>query len=232
MATVTPILEELQMLGTAQTRKTYRRHGVGENVFGVSYADLYKLRKRIKVDHDLAQTLWASGNYEARILATMIADPHATDATLLATWARDLDNYAVADALAGFAAQTAAAHAVMAAWTQDEGEWTGAAGWALLAALATHDTAQPDAYFMPYLEVITREIHARPNRVRYAMNNALIAIGRRNPMLQTVALAAAARIGTVVVDHGATACKTPVAAAAIQKTRPARAGTARHAQPA
>ena len=52
---VEDVLRELELLGTEQTRKIYRRHGVGENQFGVSYANLGKLKKRIKVNHALAE---------------------------------------------------------------------------------------------------------------------------------------------------------------------------------
>jgi len=31
------IMKELEALGTAQNRKVYRRHGAGENLFGVSF---------------------------------------------------------------------------------------------------------------------------------------------------------------------------------------------------
>ncbi len=51
------------------------------------------------------------------------------------------------------------------------------------------------------------------------MNNALIAIGGRNDELERQALAVAARIGAVHVDHGETNCKTPDAAAYIARTR-------------
>jgi hypothetical protein len=50
------------------------------------------------------------------------------------------------------------------------------------------------------------------------MNNALIAIGCRNPTLTKRALAASKRIGKVEVDHGETGCKTPDAAEYIQRT--------------
>ncbi len=36
---------------------------------GVSYANLEKLKKRIKMDHELAAHLWDTGNHDARILA-------------------------------------------------------------------------------------------------------------------------------------------------------------------
>ena len=58
-------------------------------------------------------------------------------------------------------------------------------------------------------------IHSPPNRVRYAMNTALIMIGCRNAFLRAAAIAAARRIGPVEVDHGATGCKTPAAEAYI-----------------
>ena len=68
----TQALQKLKSLGTAQNRKIYARHGAGEAMFGVSYADLGKTKKEIKTDHPLAESLWASGNHDARVLATMV----------------------------------------------------------------------------------------------------------------------------------------------------------------
>ena len=212
-------LQELETLGTAQNCKIYRRHGVGEPLFGVSHANLGALARRIKVDQALAEALWASGNHDARMLATMIADPKQVTDTLAETWAADLDNYVLTDALAGLISRTGLARPLMERWTGSQEEWRGRAGWRLLAQLALKDTSLPDAFFSPYLEVIEQEIHTRKNRVREAMNNALIAIGVRSEELERQALAGAARIGTVHVDHGETNCKTPDAAAYIARTR-------------
>ena len=63
------VLAKLEALGTAQNRKVYARHGVGEPMFGVSFAHLRKLGKKLRHDHDLARALWASGNHDARVLA-------------------------------------------------------------------------------------------------------------------------------------------------------------------
>ena len=82
-------LDTLKSVGKEQTRKTYRRHGAGEDVYGVSSADLKSLQKKIKKDHDLARSLWATGNHEARILATMVADPQKLDGATLDAWASD-----------------------------------------------------------------------------------------------------------------------------------------------
>src|SRR5262245_6863102 len=98
------LMQELQSLGTEQTRKTLKRHGVEGEMYGVSYAHLGALKKKIKVDHELAGQLWQSGLHDARILATMIADP-AQGASLVDGWVKDVNSYVISDALATFAAQ-------------------------------------------------------------------------------------------------------------------------------
>jgi 3-methyladenine DNA glycosylase AlkD len=215
-------LQQLEALGTEQNRKVYRRHGVGDPLYGVSYANLGKLVKTIKKDHQLARGLWASGNHDARVLATMIADPARMDAKDLDSWVRDLQNYAQTDAFSKLAGHTPHARLKMEAWTRSPEEWIGAAGWNVLGLLATADTSLKDEDLEPYLEVIEREIHTRKNRVRYAMNGALIAIGTRNERLEKRALAVAAKIGEVEVDHGETGCKTPDAAEYIRKVKTRR----------
>src|SRR5690606_9859111 len=95
------VMAQLEALGTEQNRKTYARHGVKSAMFGVSYANLDKLKKKIKVDHPLAEALWATGNHDARVLATKIADPQQPDLAHLQAWAHDLDSYVICDAFSG-----------------------------------------------------------------------------------------------------------------------------------
>lgn len=75
-----------------------------------------------------------------------------------------------------------------------------------------------DDYYIACLAEIESDIHGSPNRVRHAMNQALICIGVRNNALRKKALAVAKRIGKVEVDHGETGCKTPDAASYIDNT--------------
>jgi 3-methyladenine DNA glycosylase AlkD len=69
------ILTTLKKLGKPQTAAIYKRHGAGENVFGVPISDIARLQKKIKVDHALAMELWKTRNAEARVLALQVADP-------------------------------------------------------------------------------------------------------------------------------------------------------------
>ncbi len=217
--TVNETMNELKSLGSEQTRKTYKRHGVKGDMFGVSYANLGKIKKKIKVDHKLAEQLWATGNHDARILATMIADPKQVDDKLLEAWAEDLDVYGLTDAFAKLVSATPLARKKMEKWTKSRQEWVGATGWQLVSFIAMNDRELADDYFDDYLSLIESNIHGSKNRVRYAMNGALIAIGIRSAGLEKKALAAAKKIGTVEVDHGETGCKTPDAAEYIQKVK-------------
>jgi hypothetical protein len=90
-------------------------------------------------------------------------------------------------------------------------------GWFLVGALAMRDETLPRDWFAAKVATIAKTIHGAPNAEREAMNGALIAIGGRDAALRKEALAAARRIGEVVVDHGDTACKTPDAATYIEK---------------
>jgi 3-methyladenine DNA glycosylase AlkD len=232
MTTAQDVLRELEALGTEQTRKTYRRHGIGGETYGVSYAHLGALRKRLKINHELARQLWDSGNHDARILATMIADATQADEPLLNAWAGDLRNHVLTDALVGFVAKTRDVHTWMERWLDSDGEWLARAGWHLLGQLAMNEQTLPDTFFEPYLVRIERDIHAEKNRVREAMNSALIAIGMRDDALEARALAVAKAIGKVQVDHGDTSCKTPDASGYIRKGRERQRSRASASAPA
>jgi 3-methyladenine DNA glycosylase AlkD len=209
-------LRRLEKAGTAQNRKVYARHGVRTNMYGVSYANLKAMARKIRTDHALAQQLWQTGNHDARILATMVADAASATEKEIDRWARDLDSYPIADAVADFVARTRFARAKAEAWKNAGAEWIESAGWGLIARLAGAGAAA-ESDLAEHLKTIERDIHGRANRVRYAMNSALIAIGGYCDGLRAKALAAAERIGPVEVDHGETGCKTPDAASYIQK---------------
>lgn len=211
-------IARLKALGTAQNRKTYKRHGILGPLYGVSYANIGKLARKIKVDQALAESLWATGNHDARILATYIADPSAMKSSQIDAWAKELDDYVLAGAFSKLVARSGFVTKKAEKWSRARSEFLGQVGWSLVAALALGDEPRPNVWFEEKLRTIESEVHARPNRTRYAMNTALIGIGVRNATLEKKAVAAAKRIGKVEVDHGETSCTTPDAVAYIKKT--------------
>lgn len=217
------VIAKLEACGTEQNRKIYQRHGAGDNLFGVSSANLKQLKKEIKTDHALATKLWASGNADAQSLAAMIADPSVMSKSDLDSWLRDIQCYMLIDVfVTHLVSKTPHARSRMEKWTKSKDEWIGRAGWQLLAHLATNNMELSNTYLEEYLKTIRKRIHGSENRTKDAINNALIAIGMRNDSLGSKALAVAADIGKVEVDHGNTSCKTPDAASCIKKAKKRR----------
>lgn len=212
------VMAELEAAGAEQTRKTYRRHRVAEPMFGVSFATLKLLYKRIGVDHELARALWATENFDARNLAMKIADPAQMGPEELTQWARETATaLGCGTYVAVLASEGVHGRALAEAWLAAPDEARRAIGWALVGQLAHRDPDLADAWFAAWIHDIAARIHTVGNGDRYAMNQALIAVGCRNAPLRDAALAAAARIGKVEVDHGDTDCKTPDIAASIDK---------------
>jgi 3-methyladenine DNA glycosylase AlkD len=211
------VMAALEAAGSAQTRKTYARHGVTIPMFGVSFATLKTLYQRIKLDHELALALWDTGNFDARNLAVKIVDPARLSPAELDRWSRDPTARMCSSYVAYVAAEGPHAHACVERWLASEHEPQRTIGWKLVGALAMLDETLDDAWFLARLAALERGIHAAPNAEREAHNHALIAIGSRNPPLRDAAIAAATRIGPVEIDHGDTACKTPDAVESLRK---------------
>lgn len=211
-------MSALEEAGSEQTRKTYGRHGITAPMFGVSFATLKTLRKRIGVDHALATALWDTGNYDARNLAAKIADPARMTADELDRWARGTEtSRSCAPYVAMLAAEGPHAAAKAAQWIGAAAPSERSAGWALLGQLAHGEKPTPDLWFEARLAAIERTIHTAPNDERDSMIRALINVGCRNEALRERALETARRIGGVDVDYGDTACAFPDAGVQIEK---------------
>ena len=212
------VLTTLKKFAKPQTAAIYKRHGSGENVFGVLTSEIAKLHKKIKLDHALALELWKTGNAEARALALLIADPAKLTRRDADRFLKDGPIGFVGCYLAPLVARSAIADETMRAWMKSKDELTREMGFGVLSARLKDDPdCITDRDAEKLVETIESQIHASPNKARHAMNGALIAIGTFKPSLRDTAVAAARRIGKVTVDHGETGCKTPDAASYIEK---------------
>ncbi len=224
------VMARLEAAGTAQNCKIYARHGAAEPMFGVSYKHLGSIRKQIGVDHDLAEELWDSGNHDARVLALQVADPEALTMARARRWVSDVTNYILAEGLGGLCARTGPARTLSDAWRDQPDEWVASTGWFMVACTAEDPEVWTVAELRGLVSQIEAEIAGRPNRVRHEMNGALIVMALRDGNLRRTVLAAAGRIGPVVVDHGSTGCKTPEVAPYVERTLAHRAAKAERAR--
>src|SRR5262249_6277399 len=152
---------------------------------------------KIKLDQELAEALWNTGNFDARNLAIKIADPATISPKVLDRWAAS-PTAPMCGAYVGYLAAESPppqGRAKAEAWLASSDLTTRSAGWCAVAALAMIDESTPDAWFTQRLAQLEKTIHTAPNANRYHMNSAIIAIGGRNPALRKSALAAAKRLG-------------------------------------
>src|ERR1035441_7211191 len=89
------VLAELRCLANPTNVAGMARFGiVGQNLLGISVVQLRAIAKRTGRDHALAEKLWASGIFEARILAAFVAEPARVTRRQANAWAKDFECWA------------------------------------------------------------------------------------------------------------------------------------------
>ena len=191
--TVPDILAWLERKGTKRNRDGMARYAiVAPKAYGVSVGDLRALGKKLGRDQKLAEALWKTGWYEARMLATFVADPARVTPALMDRWARDFDNWAICDtACFHLFDRTPHAFRKIRQWSSRREEFVKRAAFALLASVALHDKKGPDAPFLATLPLIERAAIDERNFVKKGVSWALRGVGRRSRTLHgpSVALA-------------------------------------------
>lgn len=218
--TTAEIMAELERLGSPQTKETHRRHGAVEPYFGVKVGDMKPIVKKIKKNYGLAKQLYATGNSDAMYLAGLVADPARMTRADLQNWAETASWHMLSEyTVPWVTAESSYAWELARQWIDSADPKIAASGWATFCSyvMLTPDDRLDLPALEQLLERVSAQIHSAPNRVRYNMNNFVIAVGGSVPPLTERALGEAARIGKVQVDMGDTACKVPEAIPYIQK---------------
>jgi 3-methyladenine DNA glycosylase AlkD len=190
------ILKKLETLANPKAVEGMARYGINpENTYGVSIPNLRKMAKEIRVDHALAQRLWASGIHEARILASMVDDPEMVTEEQMEAWANDFDSWDVCDGCCmNLFEKTEFAYQKAVEWSSKDKEFIKRAGFVLMARLAVSDKKAKDERFERFFALIKRESSDNRNFVKKAVNWALRQIGKRSPNLNRKALGIAGEI--------------------------------------
>jgi 3-methyladenine DNA glycosylase AlkD len=172
------------------------RFGItGKQVLGVPVVQLRALAKRIGRSQDLAEQVRATGIVEARLLGAFLGEPKRITLKQARDWVRDFENWADCDGVCiHLLRKTTFAHPFALECTRRKAEFVKRAGFSLIATLAVHDKATPDAVFRGYLDRVCEEADDSRNGVKKAVNWALRQIGKRSPELRGEAICAAEKI--------------------------------------
>ncbi|MFN0010346.1 MAG: DNA alkylation repair protein [Phycisphaerales bacterium] len=211
------VMRALRREGTAQNRKLFPRQGATGEIFGVSPAAIKDLASKVQMNHEVAEELWFSGNFDAQMLGALLADPRALDDDALDRWARLVKCAPASGAFGAAAARSAAALTRFTEWATSREEYTLTVAYDTLSAMMRGGVSVDDALLYSVIDRIEGQVHSAPNQARVSMIEALIAVGDCCPHLRAAALAAARRIGPVRTLNGTAAPATPDAIAAIGK---------------
>ncbi|HVQ08565.1 MAG TPA: DNA alkylation repair protein [Allosphingosinicella sp.] len=197
MTRLAEALAALEASGTASTRDGMARYGiVAGKTFGVMVGDIRRIAKGLGRDHALADQLWRSGWYEARLLAAFVDDPRAVTPDQMDRWAAECENWADCDTICfHLFDKTPHAFASVDRWAADEREFVRRAAFALLASLALHDKKCPDEPFLERLPLIESAAIDPRNFVKKGVSWALRGVGgRKSPALRSAAREQAERL--------------------------------------
>jgi 3-methyladenine DNA glycosylase AlkD len=92
------VLAKLKRLSSKSTRDGMARYGLpSDNAFGVPVGTMQRLAKDLGRNHQLAEALWSTGIYEARMVASFIDEPARVTPTQMDRWCGDFDNWGIVD---------------------------------------------------------------------------------------------------------------------------------------
>lgn len=190
-------LSALKKASTKQDLDNMQRFGIvtADKVLGVSVKNIQKIAKALGPSHELAEALWATRCYEARMLTAFVDEPERVARAQMERWAKDFDNWGIVDTLCfHLFDKTKDAWAMTEAWAGRREEFVKRAAFALIAGLALHDKKANDKQFVKALKLVESAAEDDRNFVWKGVSWALRVTGRRNKALNAEAVAIAERL--------------------------------------
>ncbi|WHX66124.1 DNA alkylation repair protein [Peribacillus frigoritolerans] len=198
------VMQELEALGKERTKKMYISNGAHEPLFGVATGAMKPIVRKIKINQDLAEELYSTGNYDAMYFAGIIADPKAMtesdyDRWMDAAYFYMLSDYVVAVTLS----ESDIAQEVSDKWIASGEELRMSAGWSCYCWLLGNrkDVEFSESKISDMLDLVKNTIHESPERTKSAMNNFLSTVGISYLPLHEKAVETAKAIGIIEIKR-------------------------------
>ena len=176
-ATVGTVLADLAALEDPKIRAVNERHG---DDHGVNLTKLRAVAKGLKTDHELAGRLWETGDTAARLVAILISRPKAYSGAELDAMLREARVPKVHDWLVSYIVKkNPHVEELRVAWFTDPDPVVASAGWALT---SDRVAKAPDGLDLgELLDLVEAQMKDAPDRLQWAMNECLAAIGIHHP---------------------------------------------------
>ncbi len=183
----------------------------GMTSYGIGLTRLRKLAKGIGRDRDLAQALWKTDVYDARVIALLIDDPARITREQAEAQVDQLAGGMLAHVFASCDATLAKTPFVVELadeWVRSGDPVRRDCGYGLLyeASKFSGKKAPSEEFFLSHIERIAESIDREPERVRLSMGAALMGIGKRSANLNAAALKVARVVGPIEFTSASGEC--------------------------
>jgi 3-methyladenine DNA glycosylase AlkD len=184
----------------------------GMRSYGIGLTRLRKLAKRIGRDRDLAQALWKTDVYDARVIALLIDDPKRITRDQAEKQVEELAGGMLAHVFASCDATLAKTPFVVELadqWVRSDDPVRRDCGHGLLYEVSKFSgkKAPSEEFFLAHVERIADSIDEEPENVRMAMALALMGIGKRSAVLNKAALKVARDVGPIEFTSASGTCE-------------------------
>jgi 3-methyladenine DNA glycosylase AlkD len=176
--------------------------------YGIGLTQLRKLAKGIGRDHRLAQQLFDSDVYDAKVIGLLIDDPKQLTREQAEHQVENLNGGNLAHVFSSCDAtlpKSSFAVELACDWMKSKDKIRRRCAWGLVYEISKFKgkKAPVDGFFLDCIDRIQTSIHDDKDMwVRESMNGALLGIGKRNYKLNKAAIRAVKAIGPVDVDYG------------------------------
>jgi 3-methyladenine DNA glycosylase AlkD len=208
--TLEEALRQLESLGNEKMRAQNSKRGAGDNQFGVNLGDIRKLADKIKTNHDLALSLWNSGNIDAQLLATLLMKASLLSPDEMERMVRSVEFYQVADWLHSYVLKEHPdKETLRKKWMTSGDKMEARAGWRLTAGRVVKSPEGLDLAAL--LDRIESEMGAAAPEVQWTMNTCLAEIGIHFPKHRKRAIAIGEKLGIYRDYPVSKGCTSPFA---------------------
>lgn len=214
------ILKEISDLALEKRKSMYIKQGIKEEIYGVNLGDLRKIANKLKTNHDLAEQLWETNIYEARVIACILFDSKQLNLKELNRLILSTQSGPVIDELSFQMFELLDNQLeLFDLWIHSDNPRFKRAGWNM-GIILNHDLKLDNDKINKILDYIDNNLSVATNDYQFAMNRCLSEIGIKHDHLTQRCISIGEKHGVykeMKVSKGCTSPYAPIWISVVRK---------------
>lgn len=188
--------------------KMENTHGLSS--YGMGLTVHRRLAKQIKKDHELAAALWQSDSYDAKVISLLIDEPKKLTREQIEQQVEGLGIGLLTHVFSSCDATLAKApfaFELSQAWLISEDPMRRRCAYGLIYELSKKNNKNiSEEFYIAVVNKIEKQLFVEPISMRVSMGAALMGIGKRNKVLNQLALKVARKLGPIDFNEDGKSC--------------------------